>query len=247
MSLNKGQAKVVQRAFVISGIYFIFSLMKSENDFRSGVFEIQYGGNFVCDIVIFTTGSSGLNTLPSFAHVTQLASPPSPIAYNTTTNSSSQLVASALGLSDQTSMDISTIEPFQPLDQLDLLLSLLDALVTIALPPEDEHVQSHTENTVFGVKTSISPVIDARPPNVMTYEHLIWAVGVTSFSISHVKDESERWLLGALEIRMYRNRVYVGGFTMVPANSSAPTSLRTGVDGNAFTGTATARQKRWIA
>lgn len=33
VSLNERQGNVVQRAFVISGIYFIFSLMKSENDF----------------------------------------------------------------------------------------------------------------------------------------------------------------------------------------------------------------------
>lgn len=139
------------------------------------------------------------------------------------------------------------IEPFRPLDQLHLLISLLDALVTIAEPPEDERVQSHTENTVFGVKTSISPVIDARPPNVMTYDQLIWAVGATAWSIRHVKDLGPWWLLGATRIELFIFSVYVGEITMVPANSSAPTSLRTGVDGNAFTGTAIARKKRWIA
>ena len=239
VSLNERQGNVVQRSFVISGIYFIFSLMKSENDFRSGVFEIQYCGDSVYDIVIFTTGSSGLNTLLSFAHVTQLAPPPSPIAHNT--NSSSQLVASALGSTDGLSITIYSIEPFQPLDELDLLISLLDTLVTIAEPPEDERVQNHT-NTVFGVKTSISPVIDARPPGVMTYDQLLWVVSTTTDSIIHVKEFGPWWIRGAQRMEVFIFSDYVGEITIVPVNSSAPTSSR-----NPGTGTATARKKRFIA
>lgn len=123
----------VQRGFVIEGIYFILLLMKNQYDFRSSVFEIQYLGNPVCDIAIFTTGSSGLKTQPSFAHVTPLDPPPPPAAYNI--NSSSQLVASPLGVPLGLFVFISRIEPFQPLDQLNQLLSLVDMLVTIAQPP----------------------------------------------------------------------------------------------------------------
>ncbi len=218
ISAKKRPGEMVGRGFVIFGIYFIFLLMKYENDFRSGVFEIQYAGFFVCDIFIFTAGSSGLKTQPSFAHVTQLAPPPSPIAYNT--NSSSQLVASALGAVKGLKVLIAPIDPPRPLDQLDLLISLLDMLVTVAQPPGDERVQSHIENTVSGVTTSISPVIDARPPNVMTYEQLISAVMNTAITI-----RDERWALSALRIQLYRYSVYLGEITMVPSNSSPPTSL----------------------
>ena len=178
---------------------------------------------------------------PSFAHVTQLA-PPSPIAYNT--NSSSQLIASALGLSTELEVYVTPIEPFRPLDRLDLLISLLNTLVTIARSPAGDRVQSHTENTVSGVKTSISPAIGARPPFVMTYEQLIYAAEVTSYSIS---DESEGWARNALRIQLFLSGVYIGEMTMMPSNSSAPTSLLIEGNVNASTGTATARKKRLIA
>ncbi len=216
MSAKGRPGDMVPRGFVIFGIYFIFLLMKYENDFRSGVFEIQYAGYFVCDIVIFTAGSSGLKTLPSFAHVTQLAPPPSPI----NTNSSSQLVASALGAGKGLKVLIAPIDPPRPLDRLDLLISILGMVVTVAQPPGDERVQSHIENTVSGVTTSISPVIDARPPNIMTYEQLISAARETSIAI-----RVNRWALSALRIQLYRYSVYLGELTMVPSNSSAPTSL----------------------
>lgn len=242
VSVSESQGKIVQRSFVELGIYFIFSLMKNENDFRSGVFEIQYGGISVCDIVIFITGSSGLEIQPSFAHVTRLAPPPSPIAYNT--SSSSRLVASALGGLEGLEVYVTPIEPFLPLDQLDLLISLLDMLVTVAQPPEDERVQRYTENTVSGVKTSISPVIDARPPSVMTYEQLIFAAQATSKTIT---EESVSWARAALRIQLSLFKVYVGEITMVPSNSSAPTSLLMEGNVNASTGTATARRKRLVA
>ena len=159
--------------------------------------------------------------------MTQLARPPPPIAYDT--NSSSRSFASALGDPEGLEVLITQIEPFRPLDQLDLLVSLLDMLVTVAQPPEDDCVQSYSENTVSCVKTSLSPVIDARPPNAMTYKQLISAARVTFSSIT---DESERWALAALSIQLYLHSVYVGETTMVPSNSS---------------GTATARKKRSIA
>ena len=71
-------------------------------------------------------------------------------------------------------------ERLQPLDELDLLISLLDMLMTIAQPREAERVQDDTENTVSGIKTFISPVMDARPPYVMTYEQLIFAASAAS-------------------------------------------------------------------
>ena len=117
-------------------------------------------------------------------------------------------------------------------------------LVTVAEPPEDERVQSYTENTVSGVKTSISPLIDARPPNVMTYEQLIYSARVTSRAIT---DESQRWALAATRIKVSLHSVYVEEITMVPSNSSAPTSLLIEGNGNASTGPATARRKRLIA
>lgn len=232
VSVNERQGNIVQRSFVILGIYFIFLLMKNENDFRSGVFEIQYLGISVCDIIIFTSGSSGLETQPSFAHVTQLAPPSSPIAYNT--NSSSQLVPSALGAPEGLEVLVTRIEPFRPLDQLDLLISLVDMSVTAAQPPKDERVQTYTENTVSGVKTSISPVVDARPPNVMTYEQLISAATAAYWSITN---NTEGVFLAALRIQLFLHSVYVGEITMVPSNSSTPTT----------TGNATARKKRLIA
>ena len=243
VSVKEWQAGTVQRSLVELGIYFIFLLMKNEHDFRSGDSEIRYGEQNVCDIVIFPAGSSGLKKThqPSLAHVTQLA-PPSPIAYNT--NNSSQFVASASGLSAELKVYVTPIEPSRPLDRLDLLISLLDTLVTVAQSPAGDRVQSHTENTVSGVKTSISPAIGARPPFVMTYKQLIYAAQVTSYSIS---DESEGWARNALRIQLFLSGVYIGEMTMVPSNSSAPTSLLIEGNVNASTGTTTARKKRLIA
>ena len=69
-------------------------------------------------------------------------------------------------------------------------------LVTVAESPKDESVQIYTEGTVSDVMTTISPVIDARPPHVMTYEQVIIAAELTTKCITK---ERSRWARVALK------------------------------------------------
>lgn len=234
---------IVQRAFVELGIYFIFLLMKNEKDFRSGVFEIQYAGWSVCDIILFSTGAHGLKTQFNFAQTTQLTPPPSPIAGNTT--NSLKFLANTLGDISALKVYISPFEAFQPLDRLDMLIGVLDMLVTVAQPPDDQRVQSHTENTVSGVRTSINPVMHLILPNVMTYEQLIFAASVVLDCVTDPR--SEKWCSNAIRLQLQLHDHYVGDITMVPSNSSAATSLLRGGNIDGSTGTATSRKKRSIA
>ena len=227
---------VVERAVVMEGLYFIFLLMKQEKDFRSGVFEIQYSGIPLCDLVIFSTVSSGLHLAPDFAHVTQLHPPPSPIADNT--NSFWQLDAPVLGMM----LNATIIMPFliRPMDELGELISLVDMLVTIAQPPGNERVQKNIESIVpsSGVKISLS-LTQEDLPNAFTYADLIWAVGKISRANDDIGAEGQ-----ALRGQMYLYNVYQGEVTLVPSNSSPSTIPLIEASVNASTGTATAR-KRW--
>ena len=206
----------LQRRFVIFGIYFSLLLMKNTNDFRSARFEILDGGDPVCDILIYPSQNSGLKIEPKFAYVTQLALPPSPIANST--DSSSKLVESALG-ERELLMNYTVIEPLRPLDLLGVLISDMHMLVTAAQPPKDERIQRHTDSVVplSGVRTSISPVIDVRPPDVFAYRHLIKA----ALTISDIVRTQSR-PTSAFRVQLHLHGVYIGEITMVPSNSSAP-------------------------
>lgn len=73
---------------------------------------------------------------------------------------------------------------------------------TESIPPESS------------VTTSLTPVLDARPPNVLTYATLIyvaWWASVETF------DPSTSWLPAALRIVVYLDWVLVGKITMAPS------------------------------
>ena len=229
VSVAKKQG-VVQRAFLMYGFYFIFLLMKQEKDFRSGVFEIQYGGIPICDLVILPKVSSGLKLAPSFAHVTQLDPPPSPTADNT--NGPSQVVAFEPWV-----LKTTQIMPFliQPMDQLGLLISIVDMLVTAAKPPENERVRKNIESIVpfSGVKISLS-LTPNDTPNVLTYGGLIWCLYGMANSVLGSGGQGLRgqmWLRG----------VYLGEITMLPSNSSSSTDPLIEAIVDASTDRATAR------
>ena len=84
---------------------------------------------------------------------------------------------------------------------------------------------THTESIVpgSGVTTSIIPMVDARPPNVLTYATLVYAAWWASVETF---DPSASWnsAAQALMIVVYLDWVLVGKITMVPSNSSALTS-----------------------
>lgn len=83
--------------------------------------------------------------------------------------------------------------------------------------------QTHTESIVpeSGVTTSIIPMVDVRPPNVLTYATLVYAAWWASVETF---DPSASWMSAALRIFVYLDWVLVGKITMVPSNSSASTS-----------------------
>ena len=239
VSADQHQRGKVQRRFVILGIYFLFLLMKNANDFRSGVFEIRYVNISVCDLVIFPAGSSGLKNQPSFAHMTQLATPPLSIVNNT--NSSPEVVASALGNPHMT-IKITQIKPFRPLDQLGMMIGLVDMVVAAAKFPKDERVQTNTESTVpfSGVKTSIIPSVDVRPPYALTYENVLHV----ATGISHSVTYGDTRALAATRAQLYLDSVYSGEITLEPSNSSTPTSPLIEANAEASADTATAKEKR---
>ena len=241
----------VKRGMVLNAFYFIFLLMKRENNFRSGVFEVQYFADPVCDIVIFSKASSGLHLTPSFPQVTQLHPPPSSIANNT--KNSSQLEE----LNSDYRLDLSIIMPYQihPIDQLDESINFMDMLLTLAEPPSNEAVDENTQSMVpsSGVKLAWNQTQDdvAKP---LTYDTLISAL----YEMSESYDDLE---FPGQEVRgkLYLNNVYQGELTLVRApftsspstnpligaslNASSGTAIEPSL--NASSGTATAR-KRWF-
>lgn len=229
VSVDKEQG-VVQRPFVMYGFYFISLLMKQEKDFRSGVFEIQYGGIPICDLVILPKVSSGLKLAPSFTHVTQLDPPPSPTADNT--NGFSQLAGWEPWV-----LQTTKIMPFliHPMDELGQLISIMDMLVTAAKSPENERVQKDIESIVpnSGVKISLS-LAPNDTPNVLTYGGLVWALYGMADS---VPGNGGQGLRGRMSLRS----VYLGEITLVPSNSSPPTNPLIEAIVNASMGTATSR------
>ena len=236
MSVDEQQG-VAQRGFLMYGFYLIFLLMKQEKDFRAGVFEIQYGGTTVCDLVILPIASSGMKLAPSFAHVTQLKPPPSPIADGT--NSSLQIVAVEPGAL----LKVTPMMPFliHPMDELGLLISVVDMLVTAAQPPANEPIRENIESIVpfSGVNISLS-LAPNKTPKALTYDFLIWALSGMSDSALYYGGQ-------ALRGQMYFLGVYLGEITMIPSNSVPTTSPLIEAIVNASTSTATARKKRSTA
>ena len=236
VTVDEQQGGVVQRAVVLNALYFIFLLMKQEKNFRSGVFEIQFLGYSACDIVIFSTTSSGLHLAPGFPPVTQLNPPPSSIANNTKNSLQLEQPDPGMGLK------ISLIMPFliHPMDELGQLINIVDMLLTIAEPPANEAVHKNTESSVpsSGVKLSLNLTQD-DVPHPLTYADLIWAVGAMWEGIDH-------WGLPrqALRGEMSLDQVYQGELLLVPSTSSPSTSRLIEASSNTSTGTATAR-KRW--
>lgn len=228
--------RVVQRGIVLNALYFIFLLMKQENNFRSGIFEIQYLGISVCDIVIFSETSSGLHLAPGFPPITQLHLPPSSIADKS--KGFSQLELPDLGML----LNVTVIMPFlvHQLDKLGQLINIVDMLFTLAKNPANETVHENIESTVpsSGVKFSLNLTQD-DVPKPLTYDDLIWAVSGMSGG-SEVFDVPGQALRG----QMYLDKVYQGELTMLPSTSSPSTSPLIEASGNTSTGTATAR-KRW--
>lgn len=90
---------------------------------------------------------------------------------------------------------------------------------------------THTESIVpgSGVTTSIIPMVDARPPNVLTYATLVYAAWWASVETF---DPSASWMSAALRIVVYLDWVLVGKITMVPSNSSALTTRLLGARAN---------------
>ena len=206
---GKEQGGQAQVGVVLSGLYVIFSLMKQEKDFRSGVFEIQYAGFSLCDIVISSRASSGLLLAPSFANMTQLRSPPSSIADNTTTS---------LQREPRPGMDIYTemIFPWliHQLDRLGELINIVDMLFKISKPPANETVHKNTESSLpfSGVIFSLNLTDNDVP--TLTYTDLIWAVGEMSEG-----SEPHGYQGQATEGLMSLNGVYQGVLKLLPSTS----------------------------
>lgn len=144
---------------MIRGTYSIFLSMNNKNDFRSGVFNIQCRGESTCDIVIFPARSSRLKNRPSFANVTQLTPPTLPTANYS--DSSSELIAHVSREPAPLNVFVCPLKPQQPLDRLDILISLLNLLVTVAEPPKDERVQKKYREYPAGVQRNDLP--NSRP------------------------------------------------------------------------------------
>ena len=211
--------------------------MKQEQDFRSGLFAIQYLRISWCDLFILSIGSSRLKLAPSFAHVTQLNPPPSPII--SSTNCSSQIFANESG----GLLNVTQKMPFlvRPMNELGLLISIMDMLVTVAEPPANEAVRKNIESIVpfSGVKISLS-LAPNDTPNVLRYGFAIWALAGLSDSVLDTGGQAPGG-------QMYFDDDYLGEITMVPSGSSSSTSPLIEAFLNASTGTAIARKKRSMA
>ena len=228
----------VQRAFILYGFYFIFLLMKQEQDFRSGVFEIQYGNHPICDLVILPVPSSGLKLAPSFAHVTHLDAPPSPIP--AAIKGSSQTVSLAPGAI----LNVTQIHPLliQPMDVLGELLSSMNMVVTAAHPPVDEPIRTNISSIAPYSGANVSLTIDPKgTPNALTYDFLIFAVNRMCSCYSFSTGQGLRG-------QLYIDRFYLGEVTMLPSNPASTTSpLVEGIVDASAARTATARKKRSMA
>ena len=229
---------LMEKPFVVYGIYGIFLTMWYNKDFRSGAFEIRFDGFSICDVIMFPEGSPELKNQPSFAYVTKLAPPPSSIAHHT--NGSSKLVASAL--EPDLEIQIPRTKPFQPLDQASMLLSLVDMVTNAAAPPKDDLVEKNIEEIVplTGVKTSINVSVDAKPPRALTYGNIISAAVFLSWNIARGED----YALAATTAILSLDWVYVGEIKLEPYNSSALTRPFIEANVDACADTATARLKR---
>ena len=236
VAVNEHQGGKVQRSVVINALYFIFLLMKQENDFRSGVFEILLLDTSKCDIVIFSAVSSGLHLAPNFTHVTQLHPPSTPIADNTNSSSLQELPDRGLWLYT------TIIMPFliHPMDRLGELIDIVDMLLTIAEPPANATVHQNIESIVpsSGVKMSLNLTQD-DVPRYLTYDNLMWVLWVMSLGTESLGFQGQ-----AVRVHICLRSVYEGEITLVPSTSPLPTSSIIGASVNASSGTATAR-KRW--
>ena len=232
--MNGYLGNVVERAAFMQSLYFVFLLMKQEQDFRSGVFAIHYLGVPWFDILILPVGSSGLELAPSLAHVTQLNPLPSPIT--TSTNGASQILANDLDFS----VNLTQIEPFliRPMDELGQWISIMDMVLTVAEPAANETVQENIESIVpfSGVKISLT-LAPKFPSHVLQYSFVNWALGFMSSRLAGSRGQ-------ALRAQMYLDHHYLGEITMVPSDSSPSTSPLVEAFLNRSTdGTATARKK----
>lgn len=201
VSVDNRPGNEVQRAVVIRGTYSIFLSMKNKNDFRSGVFNIQYRGESTCDIVIFPARSPRLKDRPSFANVTQLTPPTLPSANYT--NSASQLIAHVSRERATLNVFVCSLKPKQPLDRLDILISLLNLLVTVAEPPKDERVQNQHREYRAGAQRNDLHYSRARRQAalyVLTYATLIYAAWWASVETF---DPSASWMPAAFRIVVY--------------------------------------------
>lgn len=215
VSVDNRPGNKVRRAVVIRGIYPIFLSMKNKNNFRSDFFNIQCRGESTCDIFIFPARSSRLMNRPRFANVTQLTPPTLPTAKYT--NSSSQLIAHVSREPAPLNVFVCPLKPQQPLDRLDILISLLDLLVTVAEPPKDERVQNQHREYRAGVQRNDLHYSRARRQAalyVLTYARLIYAAWWASVETF---DPSASWLPAALRIVVYLDWVLVGKITMAPS------------------------------
>ena len=228
--MQKGQAQI---GVVLNGLYIIFLMMKQEKDFRSGIFEVQFSGYSLCDMVIYSTASSGLHLAPSFAHVTQLRSPPSSVADNTT---------NPLQRDPPRGMDIYTevIIPWliHQMDKLGQLINIVDMLREISRPPANKRVHRNYESSLpsSGVKLSLN--LTQYRDLTLTYADLIWAVGEMAAG-----SEPHGYPGQALKGEMFLYEVYQGVLTLLPSTSSPSTSPLVEVPINASSGTATAKKR----
>ena len=227
VSVTEQQGGVVPRSLVMNGIYTIFLAMKQDDDFRSGIFEINIADISLCDLVMFAGVSSGLQLAPRFAHVTQLHRPPRPTADNTTS-------------SHDLEVNTYNIKPYltRPMDELGMLINFMDMLVRLALPPAKERPQDNIKSIVpsSGVKVSYNLTQDDH----LTFADLISVFcGLSARTRDVAKDRGQ-----ATRSDILLNDVYQGEILVVPSNSSLSTSPLIEASVNASAGTATAK-KRW--
>ena len=228
VSVTEDQGGVVARSIVMNGLYTIFLLMKQENDFRGGVFEIQVLGNPMCDIVMFPGVPPGLRLAPKFAHVTQVHPPPPPTAGNTISIHSLEI-------------KISKLKPYliRPMDELGMLINFMDMLVTLARPPADERAHNNGESNVPSSGVTVS--LNLTQYDVLLYQDLILVVWSLS-DWTHDEEVQDKGQGTRGEILL--DNIYQGEITVVPSNSSLSESTLIEASVNASASMTTAK-KRW--
>lgn len=127
------------------------------------------------------------------------------------------------------------------MNELGLLISIMDMLVTVAEPPANEAIRKNIESIVpsSGVKISLS-LAPNDTPNVLRYGFAIWTLAGLSDSVLDTGGQ-------ALKGQMYFDDDYLGEITMVPSGSSPSKSPLIEAFLNASTGTAIARKERSMA